>query len=204
MWVNSIWLCSCKIYCTDTSHLWDFLLCNECDSDIDSAPKSADPQLCQRLCDSIISPLTGNATCLKREQPFHDCPWPCDTGVLLPQWTWHWILCLHQDKSSPWLMLHCLCQETWDNPSVMALSGIVNFLRRGSQDAVFGIFGKTISTLINQEELWRHHQGLLLSSPFLCHQESKETSCIRGATWWEGIERAQNRRRNVLEEARVF
>lgn len=39
----------------------------------------------------------------------------------------------------------------------------------------------------------RQHQVLLLSSPFLCKQRSKETSQIRDATWLKSAERAQNR-----------
>lgn len=65
-----------------------FLLCIKCNSCIECAPKSAGPQLCQKLYYSISSPLTGSTACLMREQPFHNCPWPCYVGALMLYRRW--------------------------------------------------------------------------------------------------------------------
>lgn len=139
-WVNPLWLCSCKTYYIDASLLWALLLCIKCDSCIDCAPKSKGPQLCQKLCYSISSPLTGNTGCLRENSHFTIIP-----GLAMWEFSClkgHGFGFLPFSRTSP-LLGWCYTVSSWrDEPTP----------------------GKLFPPQINQEELWRQYQVLLLSS----------------------------------------
>lgn len=178
-WVNSIWLCSCKIYYTDASLLWVFLFRIKCDSCIDCAPRPS------ALSEAILfyQQSSDRQHCLSNERKAIsrlDLALLCGSSHALRDVVLDFFPSVGQvlflvDATLSLAM-------TWTNPR------------------------KTISPRINQEELWRQHRVLLLSSPFLCKQRSKETSCI-GVQHDERVQRRPRpgrRRRNVLKEPKLF